>query len=223
MMLASILALILAASPVEAADVDMARREGILMTGGAAISELAKRCDLIDDEYVGSSTGKEARLKIMQCLRGQIAGITYYHVASENMKSVGPSAFGSEYTGPMIGPKLFPPGGEYKTKVPRNFEAGVKKLALAMKQKDVEAGVQIASLYFMDALHSKSMNEAKMFQLFKAAAKDDNHEDAKLMCAVCYYYGIGVGKNRAAANKLIRDWRIINPKVGARDGWFKTR
>lgn len=223
MVLGTLFALILAASPVEAADIDMVRKEGMLMTGGAAISELAKRCDLIDDEYIGSSTGKEARLKIMQCLRGRIAGITYYHVASENMKSVGSSAFGSEYTGSMTGPKLFPPGGEYKAKLPKHFDSGVKKLALAMRQKDTEAGLQVASLYFMDALHSKSMSEAKMFQLFKAAAKDDNHEDAKLMCAVCYYYGIGVSPNRAAAKKLIRDWRIINPKVGALDGWFKTR
>ncbi len=223
MLLGTLFALILAASPVEAADIDMARKEGLLMTGGAAISELAKRCDLIDDEYIGSSTGKEARLKIMQCLRGRIAGITYYHVASENMKSVGSSAFGSEYTGSMTGPKLFPPGGEYKAKVPRNFDAGVKKLALAMKAKDTEAGLQVASLYFMDALHSKGLSDAKMFQLFKTAAKDDNHEDAKLMCAVCYYYGIGVSPNRAAAKKLIRDWRTVNPKVGALDGWFKTR
>lgn len=223
MIFGHILALILAASPVEAADVDTLAKEGIELTGGAAITELAKRCDLIDDEYIGSSTGKEARLKIMQCLRGKIAGVTYYHVASENMKSVGSSAFGSEYTGPLTGPKLFPPGGEYKTKLPPRFDQGVKKLAAAMKQKHVDASLQVASLYFMDALHSKSLSEAKMFQLFKTAAKEDNNEDAKLLCAVCYYYGIGVGKNRAAANKLIRDWRIINPKVGARDGWFKTR
>lgn len=223
MVLGTLFALILAASPVEAADIDMVRKEGMLMTGGAAISELAKRCDLIDDEYIGASTGKEARLKIMQCLRGQIAGITYYHVASENMKSVGSSAFGSEYTGAMTGPKLFPPGGEYKAKVPRNFEAGVKKLALAVKQKDVDAGVQVACLHFMDALHSKSITDAKMFQFFKTAAKDDGNDDAKLMCAVCYYYGIGVGKNRAVAMKLLKDWRFLNPKVGARDGWFKTR
>lgn len=222
MLLGTLFAFLLAASPVEAADIDMIRKEGMLMTGGAAISALAKRCDLIDDEYIGSSTGKEARLKIMQCLRGQIAGIKYYHVASENTKSVGESAFGYEYTGPLTGPKLFPPGGEYKAKVPRNFDAGVKKLAQAVKLKDVEAEAQVASLYFMDALHSKSMTEAKMFQFFKAAAKDDD-EDAKLMCAVCYYYGIGVTKNRAVANKLIRDWRVVNPKVGALDGWFKTR
>lgn len=193
------------------------------MTGGEAIAALARRCDLIDDEYIGSSTGKDARIKIMQCLRGKIAGVTYYHVASENMKSVGSSAFGSEYSGSMTGPKLFPPGGEYKVKLPPRFDLGVKKLAAAMKKKSVEAGLQVACLYFMDALHSKGLSETKMFSLFKAAAKDDNNEDAKLLCAVCYYYGIGVGKNRAAANKLIRDWRIINPKVGARDGWFKTR
>lgn len=215
--------LLLAASPVEAADVDSVAQEGILFTGGAAISELAKRCDLIDDEYIGSSTGKDARLKIMQCLRGEIAGITYYHVASEKMKSVGSSAFGSEYTGALTGPKLFPPGGEYKVKVPPRFEAGVKKLSLAVKAKHSDASVQVASLYFMDALHSKNITETKMFQFFKNAARDENNEDAKLMCAVCYYYGIGVSKNRAVAKKLIRDWRIINPRVGARDGWIKTR
>lgn len=223
MVLGTLFALILAASPVEAADIDMVCKEGMLMTGGAAISELAKRCDLIDDEYIGSSTGKEARLKIMQCLRGQIAGITYYHVASENMKSVGSSAFGSEYNGSMTGPKLFPPGGEYKVKLPRNFDAGVKKLALAMKNKDAKASLQVASLHFMDALHSKSITDQKMFQIFKAAAKDDGDDDAKLMCVVCYYYGIGVTKNRPVAIKLLKSWRIENPKVGARDGWLKTR
>lgn len=207
------------------AKIERAYQEGVRLTGGAALTSLAVKVDDIDDEFVDKSTGKEARLKIMKCLRGQIAGVNYHLVGEKKIVGeIKGGAFGSEYKGPLKGPQFFPPPGEYIAEVPSTFQDGMKKLAFAVRGKHVGAGAQAAALYFMDAVkNNKTLTESKMYSLIKTAATKGGNDDALLLSGVCNYYGIGTTRNRAAAVKILKKWAKNHPDDYTAGGWIHER
>lgn len=188
------------------------------------LKALAQKCDVIDDEYMLKKTGTEARQSIMRSIRGEIGCIAYE--SEIELKDAGSRAsgnFGSTYTGDK-GIKMFPPGGTYKHTLPADFDAKVKAWKAGMKEKDAEATGELAAALFTEAVkRDGTLNETKMFGLFKTAAEGGN-ADAMFMQAICHYYGIGCVKSRPTAYKRLADWKQMSGTTKAkRGGWIARR
>lgn len=189
------------------------------------IAELVKKCDLIDDEYMAKKSGTEARLSILRSARGQI-GIIAYESEFERQakKGGGPGGvFGSAYTGAQ-GPVMFPPGGTYTVVKPDDFDETVKSWKAGLKAKDPVATGELAAALFTEAVkRDGTLNESKMYGLFKTAGEAGN-ADAMFMQGVCLYYGIGCTKSRMGAFKRLEAWKKASGTTKAkRGGWVARR
>ena len=193
---------------------------------GGILDPLIEKCAEIDDEYMAGKTGTEARLSIMRSLKGKIGPITYVHEKQlkASSQAVTTSAFGTTYTGPAKGPRVFPAAGKYIAQVPPGLEKRIKGWAEeALKGTSTVARAELASALFTEAYVGKGqLNEEKMFLLYRAAALDGN-AGAMFMCGICRYYGIGIAKDEKKALKMLKLWKELSGETKAKSGGWVAR